>query len=110
MSATSFLRRLFGRTRDGIDPRVGELVSLCESLLGERGEMSGAAVAPGAMLRRRNSSWRTESADSCSRIRLSVVGALRYASAARPTASGEGEKSFAKASKNPSRSRSPSAS
>ncbi|MBI2754920.1 MAG: malonyl-CoA decarboxylase [Betaproteobacteria bacterium] len=45
MSATSFLRRLFGRTRDGVDHETSHLVSLCESLLGERGETSGQALA-----------------------------------------------------------------
>jgi len=49
MSATSFLRRLFGRTRDAIDPRAVELIALCESLLGERGEVSGAALARDAL-------------------------------------------------------------
>ena len=33
-----------------------------------------AAVAPGAMFRRRNNSWRNGSTASCSRIRLSGVG------------------------------------
>jgi malonyl-CoA decarboxylase len=49
MSASSFLRRLFGRTRDGIDHHTSYLVSLCESLLGERGETSGAAIAREAL-------------------------------------------------------------
>ena len=42
MSASSFLRRLFGR-----DPasQVGGLLSLCESLLSERGEIAGVALA-----------------------------------------------------------------
>jgi malonyl-CoA decarboxylase len=48
MSATSFLRRLFGRG-DGIDQRTSYLVSLCESLLGARGETSGAAIAREAL-------------------------------------------------------------
>src|SRR6185436_8352901 len=48
MSATSFLRRLFGR-----DPatQVGELVSLCESLLSERGEIAGVALARDVLAR-----------------------------------------------------------
>ena len=45
MSASSFLRRLLGRMRPGIDQRTQHLVSLCEALLGERGEVSGAALA-----------------------------------------------------------------
>lgn len=49
MSASSFLRRLFGRSRDGIHQQTGYLVSLCESLLGERGESSGAALAREAL-------------------------------------------------------------
>ena len=44
MSASSFLQRLFGR-RDGLDHQAAYLLSLCESLLGERGETSGAAIA-----------------------------------------------------------------
>jgi malonyl-CoA decarboxylase len=48
MSASSFLRRLFGR-RDGLDHQTVYLVSLCESLLGERGETSGAAIAREAL-------------------------------------------------------------
>lgn len=49
MSAVSFLRRLIGRLRPGIDQRVQRLVSLCEALLGERGEVSGAALARDAL-------------------------------------------------------------
>ena len=45
MSPASFLRRLLGRMRPGTDQRVQHLVSLCEALLGERGEVSGAALA-----------------------------------------------------------------
>jgi len=45
MSAASFLRRLFGRPRPGTDARVQHAVSLCEALLGERGETSGATLA-----------------------------------------------------------------
>lgn len=45
MSASSFLRRLLGPARPGIDQRTQHLVSLCEALLGERGEVSGAALA-----------------------------------------------------------------
>ena len=49
MSALSFLRRLFG-SRDGIDRRTHHLLTLCESLLGERGETSGAALAREALV------------------------------------------------------------
>jgi malonyl-CoA decarboxylase len=49
MSAVSFLRRLLGRLRPGVDKRVQRLVSLCESLLGDRGEVSGAALARDAL-------------------------------------------------------------
>ena len=45
MTASSFLRRLLGRMRPGVDHRTQHLVSLCEALLGERGEVSGAALA-----------------------------------------------------------------
>ena len=41
MSATSFLRRLFGRTNGEIGHQTQHLVSLCESLLSERGEITG---------------------------------------------------------------------
>jgi len=49
MSASSFLRRLFGRSQNAIDPATRYLLSLCESLLGERGETSGAAIAREAL-------------------------------------------------------------
>jgi len=49
VSASSFLRRLFSRNRAGIDQRTGYLLSLCESLLGERGETSGQALAREAL-------------------------------------------------------------
>jgi malonyl-CoA decarboxylase len=49
MSAASFLRRLVGRLRPGVDQRVQRLVSLCEALLGDRGEVSGAALARDAL-------------------------------------------------------------
>jgi malonyl-CoA decarboxylase len=45
MNAASFLRRLLGRERASVGQRVQHLVSLCEALLGERGEVSGAALA-----------------------------------------------------------------
>ena len=45
MSAASFLRRLLGRPRPDVEARTQHLVRLCESLLGERGEVSGAALA-----------------------------------------------------------------
>lgn len=49
MSAASFLRRLLGRTRPGVGRRAQHLVSLCEALLGERGEVSGAVLAREAL-------------------------------------------------------------
>jgi len=49
MSAVSFFRRLIGRLRPGIDQRVHHLVSLCEALMGDRGEVSGAALARDAL-------------------------------------------------------------
>lgn len=45
MSASSFLRRLFGRSAGGVSPEVGEVISLCEALLSERGEIAGVALA-----------------------------------------------------------------
>ena len=47
MSATSFLKRLLGRTSGGQDPH--RLAQLCAALLGERGEVSGAALAREAL-------------------------------------------------------------
>ena len=49
MSAASFLRRLLGRSRSGVGQSAQHLVSLCEALLGERGEVSGAALARQAL-------------------------------------------------------------
>ena len=49
MSASSFLRRLLGRLRPGVDQRTQNLLSLCEALLGERGEVSGAVLARDAL-------------------------------------------------------------
>jgi len=49
MSAASFLRRLLGRTRIGVGRNAQHLVTLCEALLGERGEVSGAALARQAL-------------------------------------------------------------
>jgi malonyl-CoA decarboxylase len=49
MSAASFLRRLLGRSRAGVGQNTQHLVSLCEALLGERGEVSGAALARQAL-------------------------------------------------------------
>ena len=43
------LRRVLGRLRPGIRQRTEHLVSLCEALLGERGEVSGAALAREAL-------------------------------------------------------------
>jgi malonyl-CoA decarboxylase len=49
LSAASFLRRLLGRARPEIGQRTRHLASLCDALLGERGEVSGAAVAREAL-------------------------------------------------------------
>ncbi|HLX81320.1 MAG TPA: malonyl-CoA decarboxylase [Burkholderiales bacterium] len=49
MPASSFLRRLLGKLRPGVDRRTQHLVSLCETLLGERGEVSGAVLARDAL-------------------------------------------------------------
>ena len=49
MSAASFLRRLLGRAGASTSERVRELASLCGSLLGERGEVSGAKRAREAL-------------------------------------------------------------
>jgi len=49
MSAASFLRRLLGRPRAGVGRSAQHLVTLCEALLGERGEVSGAALARQAL-------------------------------------------------------------
>ena len=47
MSAASFLRRLLGRANAGRSTQ--HLVALCAALLGERGEVSGAALARQAL-------------------------------------------------------------
>jgi len=49
LSAASFLRRLLGRPRPDVEARTQHLVRLCEALLGERGEVSGAALAREAL-------------------------------------------------------------
>ncbi len=49
MSAASFLRRLLGRERPFADQGVRHAISLCEALLGQRGEISGAALAREAL-------------------------------------------------------------
>jgi malonyl-CoA decarboxylase len=49
VGATSFLRRLFGGNRHGADRRTHDLVLLCDALIGERGETSGAALARDAL-------------------------------------------------------------
>jgi malonyl-CoA decarboxylase len=49
MNAASFLRRLLGRERPDVAQQVRQLASLCEALLGERGEVSGAALAREAL-------------------------------------------------------------
>ncbi|HEU5261903.1 MAG TPA: malonyl-CoA decarboxylase family protein, partial [Gemmatimonadales bacterium] len=49
MSASSFLRRLFGRANGEIHQQTQHLVSLCESLLSEHGEITGVALAREAL-------------------------------------------------------------
>jgi malonyl-CoA decarboxylase len=49
MSAASFLRRLLGGGQGGVDRRTKDLVALCESLLGERGEYASTALARDAL-------------------------------------------------------------
>jgi len=48
MNAPGFLRRLLGRARGG-GAGADRLISLCAALLGERGEVSGAALARQAL-------------------------------------------------------------
>jgi malonyl-CoA decarboxylase len=45
MSAASFLRRILGRERPPASPPAERVVALCGALMGERGEISGAALA-----------------------------------------------------------------
>jgi malonyl-CoA decarboxylase len=54
MSASSFLRRLLGRSHAGAARDTQNLVTLCEALLGERGEVSGAALAREALVAYQN--------------------------------------------------------
>ena len=49
MSVATFVRRLFGRAWPGIGQRTQELIAICGALLGERGEISGAALARQAL-------------------------------------------------------------
>jgi malonyl-CoA decarboxylase len=49
MSPSSLLQRLLSRSRASIGENTQHLVSLCEALLGERGEVSGAALARQAL-------------------------------------------------------------
>ncbi len=50
MNAASFLRRLLGGRQDAVDRRTRHLVELCESLVAERAEFAGAALARDALL------------------------------------------------------------
>jgi malonyl-CoA decarboxylase len=50
MGATSFLRRLLGGGQGGVDRKVHDLLSLCESLLSESGEYASTALARDALL------------------------------------------------------------
>ena len=49
MGAASFLRKLIGGGRAGIDRRTNELVSLCNALLAESGEYASTALARDAL-------------------------------------------------------------
>ncbi len=49
MSAIGFLRRVLGRLRPGSQQRTRLLIAHCKALLGERGEVSGAAIAREAL-------------------------------------------------------------
>jgi malonyl-CoA decarboxylase len=49
MGATSFLRRLLSGGQGGVDRRIHELLSLCESLLAESGEYTSTALARDAL-------------------------------------------------------------
>jgi malonyl-CoA decarboxylase len=49
MGAASFLRKLIGGSRAGIDRRTNELVSLCNALLAESGEYASIALARDAL-------------------------------------------------------------
>src|SRR5262245_14049407 len=49
MGATSFLRRLLGGGQGGVDRKVHDLLSLCESLLSESGEYASTALARDAL-------------------------------------------------------------
>jgi len=49
VNALTFLRRVIDRLRPGAYQHVQRLVSLCQALLGDRGEVSGAALARDAV-------------------------------------------------------------
>jgi malonyl-CoA decarboxylase len=49
MSAASFLRKLIGAGRGGMDRRAEELLSLCSALLAESGEYASTALARDAL-------------------------------------------------------------
>jgi malonyl-CoA decarboxylase len=49
MGATSFLRRLLSGGQGGVDRRIHDLLSLCESLLAESGEYASVALARDAL-------------------------------------------------------------
>src|SRR6266511_2334641 len=49
MSAASFLRKLIGGNRGGIDRRTEELLTLCSALLAESGEYASTALARDAL-------------------------------------------------------------
>jgi malonyl-CoA decarboxylase len=49
VSPASFLRRLLGRERPPVGQAAAHVVALCEALMGDRGEISGAALAREAL-------------------------------------------------------------
>jgi malonyl-CoA decarboxylase len=49
MSATSFLRKLLGGGKSGVDRRTQDLLSLCEALLAESAEYASTAIARDAL-------------------------------------------------------------
>jgi malonyl-CoA decarboxylase len=80
MNPISFLRRVLHRPRPGTDPQAHRLVRLCEALLGERGEVSGAALAREAL-----AAWETLDA----RAREQFFDVLAQDFSPRPDAVGE---------------------
>src|SRR5215213_95873 len=50
MSAASFLRKLIGGNRGGMERRAEELLSICAALLAESGEYASTALARDALV------------------------------------------------------------